>query len=106
MEYAYTTSSYKKYSQFAKKHEIGTEKQEILKECGYPDGFRDSEGEWQSIDPLEKESYKDELLGAYESVWVYECYQYRDPSNPHRLTITFDAEGKSKEVTFSIVGGG
>ena len=107
MEYAFTTSSYKKYKSFAEsRHNLGLEKEEVLTKLGYPRSFTGADGELKTVDISNKEASKDELLGAYESVWRYDCHQYPDPSNPHHLIITFDSEGNTSAVSFSIVGGG
>ena len=107
MEYAFTTSSDKKYKSFAdSRRSPGLDKEEVLAKCGYPRSFTDADGERKQVDVSDKEASKGELLGAGESVWVYECYQRPDPANPYRLTITFGTEGKAEVITFSIVGGG
>ena len=106
MEYAFTTSSYKKYKSFAdSRHYLGLDKEDVLAKCGYPRSFTIG-GESKQVDVSDKEASRDELLGDGKSVWVYECYRYSDPRDPHRLKITFGDDGKTEIVTFSIVGGG
>ena len=106
-EYAFTTSSYKKFKSFAdSRNSIGLDKQEVLAKLGYPRSFTGADGELNEVDISNKEASKAELLDSGESVWVYECHKYSDPRDPHRLKVTFDSDEKISEITFSIIGGG
>ena len=106
MEYAFTTSSYKEFTSFAKRHKGGMEKQEVFERFGYPDAFYKADGEYQGLDYRNREKFKDEILGEYETTWIYSFMKYRDPAGPHRIHIVFDSEGKTVSAEITEVGGG
>ena len=106
MEYAFTTSSYKEFTSFVKRHKGGMEKQEVFERFGYPDAFYKADGEYQGLDYRNREEFKDEILGEYKTTWVYEFWKYDDPRDPYRVFITFDSEGKTTSVEMTAVGGG
>ena len=102
----FTTAEYRTYQTFAEKHDVGMEKQAILDELGYPDGYYDVQGNYQSILYADQESFEEILLTNLSTAWVYECWKRPDPADPYRLKITFDAEGSSERAELALVPGG
>ena len=101
----FTTASFRKYQSFVQWYKPGMERQAVIDKLGVPDAYRDAAGEYHSVSRLDTEGVKEDLLKE-GMVFVYECYKYRDPADPHRLIIHFDYDGKSAAVEFESVGGG
>lgn len=101
----YTTSSFRQYQSFVNGYKPGIDRQDVIDKLGLPDGYLDADGEYHNIPVTEAETYTEALLKE-GAVFVYECYKYRDPADPHRLRITFNKDGKSAAVEFERIGGG
>ena len=102
----FTTAEYRSYHAFANKHKAGMEKQEILDTLGCPDGYVDTQGNYQTIPHAEQDSFVDLLLTDSVTAWVYECWKRPDPADPYRLKITLDQNGKSTSAELTLVPGG
>ena len=101
-----TTAEYRRYQSFVDKHKAGMEKQEILEKLGYPNGYVDAQGSYQTIKHADQERFKEHLSADTSTIWVYECWKRPDPADPYRFKITFDADDKSKSVELMLVPGG
>lgn len=105
----YTTDDYKTYktfATFANRDNATAQKQQVLNSLGCPDGYIDSNGNYQHIPVKEQEEFTQRLLSGESAVWVYECYKRPDPAEPYRLRINFDSEGNSTAASFDPVPGG
>ena len=102
----FTTTEYRSYDSFVSNHKPGTDKQTVFNTLGYPDYYKDSQGNSHSIPAGEKANFETVIMDADSVIWVYSCYQYRDPANPYRLTITFDANNQSETAEMTVVPGG
>lgn len=102
----FTTSTYRSYQRFASGRHVGLEKQEVFEKLGYPDGCRDAEGNYTSLPYTDREACDEIMYSGDAKVWVYECYKYRDPRDPHRLEVSFDGEGECQAANIAQVGGG
>ncbi len=102
----FTTAEYRAYQSFADSHRAGMEKQEVFDKLGCPDGFFDAQGNYHGISRTERESFEENHAEDCSTAWIYECYKQPDPSDPYRLKITFDDEGKSVSVELTLVPGG
>lgn len=102
----FTTAEYRAYQAFAGKHNAGMERQAVLDELGYPDGYYDMQGNYQRIPYADQESFQEILLTNLSTAWIYECWKRPDPADPYRLKITFDTEGNSESAELTLVPGG
>ena len=102
----FTTSTYRTYQGFVSGRHVGLEKQEVFERLGYPDGCRDGSGNYTSLPYRDRDACDEIMYSGDAVVWVYECYKYRDPADPHRLEVSFDAEGKCQAAHMAQVGGG
>lgn len=100
-----TTKEYRTYRSFAKRNELGMNKQEIFDNLGCPDGCRDIEGYYHSIMYKDREGFEESISTDLSIEWYYDCREYVD-SGPYRLKIMFNAEGKSESIEFGYVPGG
>ena len=102
----FTTAEYRAYQVFAGKHNASMERQAVLDELGYPDGYYDMQGNYQRIPYADQESFQEILLTNLSTAWIYECCKRPDPADPYRLKITFDTEGNSESAELTLVPGG
>jgi len=100
------TREYSLYRSFAKSYKVGMDKQKALNRIGCPDVYIDVDGNHYRYRYDNKESFAEDVLCESAVIWIYDCYQYRDPANPCRLKLSFDSKGKCKDVDFSFVAGG
>jgi len=104
--FAGTTKEYRTYKSFAKNNELGMNKQEVFDDLGCPDGCKDFYGYYHSITFDDREDFEDSISADLSTEWYYDCHEFPDPAGPCRLSITFDAEGKSESIEFDYVPGG
>lgn len=102
------TKSYVLYRDFHQDYKVGMDKEEVVEQIGYPDRYRDADGNVyrHNYREQEREDFNKGALSDNVVIWSYDCYQLRDPANPYCLKVYFDSEGKCTNVTFEIVKGG
>ena len=104
----FTTQEFKQYQSFSKNYKVGMKKERVIKRIGYPDSYRDLDGNnyrWNYRED-NKEDFQNFAFDDTVSEWHYDCYELSDPANPYRLHVYFDSDGKCTNVDFEAVRGG
>ena len=92
------SDEYKLYNKFAKRHDAGMTKQEVLDKLGSPVWYVDADGNSYSVSADTQEEFEANIYSNQYVRWVYMCDKTPAYNSRYQLNIYFDSEGKSTDA--------